>query len=491
MRLTELMAGMDNIARALRDVDVTGLTADSRSVEADFLFAALPGAQDDGRRYIDDAIARGARVVLAPEGTHLDQHPSVQLITHENPRRLLAELAARFYGRQPETMVAVTGTNGKSSVVGFVRQIWEHLGLKAGSMGTLGLEAPGFAGGESLTTPDQVRLHHDLAALAKAGVDHVAIEASSHGLDQYRLDGVRFRAAAFTNLGRDHLDYHGNLDNYLAAKMRLFETLMTVDGTAVLNADIPEFDALRGICKNTGITTRSFGRRTSDLRLDDLAALPDGQRMCLTVDGRSFETRLPLVGEFQAYNALAALGLVIACGGDLDGAVAALCRLQGVKGRLELVARHPNNAPIYVDFAHTPEALETVLGAIRPHVRGALVVVFGAGGDRDPGKRPLMGAACARLADRCIVTDDNPRSEDPAAIRKAVLAACPGAEEIGGRDEAIRHGVAGLTPDDLLVIAGKGHESGQIVGDQVLPFDDGDAARAAALSCAGGQGIKQ
>ncbi|MHA1571566.1 MAG: Mur ligase family protein, partial [Alphaproteobacteria bacterium] len=254
----------------MRDVDVTGLTADSRAVGQGFLFAALPGAQDDGRAYIDDAIARGARVVLAPEGTHLDQHQSVQLVTHDNPRRLLAELAARFYGRQPRTMVAVTGTNGKSSVVGFVRQIWQQLGLMAGSMGTLGLEAPGFAGGESLTTPDQVRLHHDLAALAKAGVDHMAIEASSHGLDQYRLDGVRFQAAAFTNLGRDHLDYHGDIAHYLAAKMRLFDTLMAVDGTAVLNADIPEYAAMRNVCKNAGVDTRSYGRRTSDIRLDDL-----------------------------------------------------------------------------------------------------------------------------------------------------------------------------------------------------------------------------
>ena len=472
----------------MRDVDVTGLTADSRAVSQGFLFAALPGTRDDGRAYIDDAIARGARVVLAPEGTRLDTDQAVQLVVHDNPRRLLAELAAHFYGRQPKTMVAVTGTNGKSSVVGFVRQIWERLGLKAGSMGTLGLEAPGFAGGVSLTTPDQVRLHHDLAALAKASVDHMAIEASSHGLDQYRLDGVRFQAAAFTNLGRDHLDYHGDLGQYLAAKMRLFDTLMAADGTAVLNADIPEYDAIRTACEEAGVGTRSYGRRTSDLRLDDLAPHPDGQRMCLTVNGRSFETRLPLVGEFQAYNALAALGLVIACGGDTDGAVAALCRLQGVKGRLELVARHPNNAPIYVDFAHTADALETVLTAIRPHVSGKLVVVFGAGGDRDPGKRPLMGAACARLADRCIVTDDNPRSEDPALIRQAVLATCPGAEEIGARDEAIGHAIAGLGPDDLLVIAGKGHESGQIIGNQVLPFDDGDVARAAALACAGGQG---
>ena len=384
-------------------------------------------------------------------------------------------------------MGAVTGTKGKSAVVGFVRQIWERLGLKAGSMGTLGLEAPGFAGGESLTTPDQVRLHRDLAALAKAGVNHLAIEASSHGLDQYRLDGVRFRAAAFTNLGRDHLDYHGDLDHYLAAKMRLFDTLLPVDGSAVLNADIPEFEALQERCRAAGVAVRSFGRRTSDLRLDDVAALADGQRLCLTINGRSFETRLPLVGGFQAYNALAALGLVIACDGDLDGAVAALCHLQGVRGRLELVARHANGAPIYVDYAHTPDALETVLAAIRPHVSGRLAVVFGAGGDRDPGKRPLMGAACARLADRCIVTDDNPRGEDPALIRKAVLAACPGAKEIGARDDAIAQAITDLGPDDVLVIAGKGHESGQIVGDQVLPFDDGDVARAAVKSRGDGQ----
>lgn len=483
MRLIDLMAGMDTLRGAIHDVEVTGLTADSRAVERGYLFAALPGSRDDGRAYVNDAIARGARVVLAPEGTRLEDSEAVQLVTADNPRRLLAELAARFYGRQPETVVAVTGTNGKSSVVGFVRQIWERLGLKAGSLGTLGLEAPGFAGGESLTTPDQVRLHHELAALANAGINHLAIEASSHGLDQYRLDGVRFRAAAFTNLGRDHLDYHGDLDHYLAAKMRLFDTLLPVGGCAVLNADIPEFEVLQERCRTAGVEVRSFGRRTSDLRLDDVAALADGQRLCLTINGRSFETRLPLVGSFQAYNALAALGLVLACGGDLDGAVAALCHLKGVRGRLELVARHPNGAPIYVDYAHTADALETVLTAIRPHVSGELAVVFGAGGDRDPGKRPLMGAACARLAERCIVTDDNPRGEDPALIRKAVLAACPRAREIESRSEAIAHAVAGLGPDDVLVIAGKGHESGQIIGDQVLAFDDGDVARAAVENC--------
>ncbi len=482
---------MYNIRAAIRDVEITGLTADSRAVERGYLFAALPGSHEDGRAYIDDAIARGAKVVLAPDGTRLDRDDAVQLVTDDNPRRLLAELAARFYGRQPSTVVGVTGTNGKSSVVGFVRQIWERQGLKAGSMGTLGLEAPGFAGGESLTTPDQVQLHHDLASLAKAGVDHLAIEASSHGLDQYRLDGVRFRAAAFTNLGRDHLDYHGDREHYLAAKMRLFDTLLPADGTAVLNADIAEFDLLRERCKAAGVEMRSYGRRTSDLRLDDVAPLAGGQRLCLTINGRSFETRLPLVGSFQAYNALAALGLVIACGGDADETVAALCHLKGVRGRLECVAQHPNGAPIYVDYAHTADALETVLTAIRPHVRGQLAVVFGAGGDRDPGKRPLMGAACARLADRCIVTDDNPRGEDPALIRKAVLAACPGALEIGARDEAIRRGIADLAPDDVLVIAGKGHETGQIVGDQVLPFDDAAVARAAVQASTGPQGSTQ
>ena len=329
-------------------------------------------------------------------------------------------------------------------------------------------------------------LHQQLAALAGAGIDHLAIEASSHGLDQYRLDGVELAAAAFTNLSRDHLDYHHDMAGYLAAKLRLFEALLPTGATAVLNADAPELPRLEQVCRGAGQRILTYGRGGDDLRLVAQTPTPAGQRLGLVAAGREHAVDLPLAGAFQAHNALAALGLVIAChgaggGGDdlTNAAIAALAHLTGVHGRLERVALHHNGAPVYVDYAHTPDALATVLSALRPHVAGALVVVFGAGGDRDPGKRPLMGAVCARLADRAIVTDDNPRGEDAAAIRAAILAACPAATEIGDRAQAIAAGVAGLAADDTLVIAGKGHEPGQIVGDQVLEFDDATVARAA------------
>ena len=486
------MAGFDwHSATALGDVDISGLTADSRNVEPGFLFAALPGSRLDGRAFIADAVARGAVAVLAPTGTAApdDGARPIELLTDDNPRRRLTLLAARFYRHQPATVVAVTGTNGKTSVVEFARQIWARLGRKAASLGTLGVSAPGFAAGPGLTTPDPVELHRLLAALAEAGVEYAAIEASSHGLEQFRLDGVRLSAAAFTNLGRDHLDYHRDMDAYLGAKRRLFEHLLPADAPAVLNADAPEFEALSGACHDAGHEVVSYGRAGTSLRLVDVTPLADGQRLVLEVFGRTYDTRLPLVGEFQAANALAALGLVTACGADADPAVAALARLTGARGRLELVAHHRDGAAVYVDYAHTPDALESVLRALRPHVAGRLAVVFGAGGDRDAGKRPLMGAAVARLADRALVTDDNPRGEDPAAIRAEVLAACPGAEEIGDRGEAIRAGIAGLGPDDALLIAGKGHEQGQIVGARTLPFDDAEVARAAvaALAAPGGE----
>ena len=429
---------MTHLAGGLTDVDITGLTADSRLVEPGYLFAALPGSiagsGTDGRDFIADAVARGARIVLAPPGTTLDggppgdaraAPPQVQIVTDENPRRRLALLAARFHGPQPKTVAAVTGTNGKSSVAGFTRQIWSQLGLASGSIGTLGVDADGFAGGPSLTTPDPVVLHRTLAELARAGVQHVALEASSHGLDQCRLDGVELRAAAITNVTRDHLDYHGTQGAYLAAKLRLFDELLPPDGVAVLNGDIPEFDTIRDVCRDAGHEIRVYGVSTSDIRLDDVHPLPEGQRLCITYRNRAYETRLPLIGRFQAYNALAALGLVLACDGDVDGAFTALCRLKGVRGRMELVARNASGAPVYVDYAHTPDALETALLAMRPHVAGRLVVVFGAGGDRDAGKRPLMGDVAARRADLVIVTDDNPRREAPETIRRQVLAGCP------------------------------------------------------------------
>lgn len=470
-----------------RDLDVTGLTANSREVKRGFLFAALPGSHRDGRDYIGDAVARGAAVVLAPDGTNLPAGTDparVVLVTTGNPRQRLARLAARYFGEQPATTVAVTGTNGKTSTVEFTRQIWARMGQTAASIGTLGLMAEGFEAGPSLTTPEPVDLHRTLAKLARNGVSNLAVEASSHGLDQHRLDGVRFEAAAFTSFGRDHLDYHGDSARYRAAKLRLFTDLLPADGGAVLNADMAAFKEIAAVCAEAQLDVCSYGANGRDLRVDDLTPVADGQRLCFTLAGRTYDTKLPLIGAFQASNALAAMALVVTCGGDADEAAAALAWLRGVRGRLELAGRRANGAAVYVDFAHTADALEAMLATVRPHVGdtlagGRLAVVFGAGGDRDPGKRVLMGRAAARLADAAVVTDDNPRNEDPAAIRRAVMTGCPDAQEIGDRRAAIHAAVAALESGDILVIAGKGHEEGQIVGDEVLPFDDVQVAQAA------------
>ena len=478
-------------------MDVTGLSADSRAVRPGDLFAALPGAHVDGRAFIADAVARGAAAVLAPPGVAEDAlgdgggGVDIALITDANPRRRLALMAARFFGRQPGLVAAVTGTNGKTSVAAFTRQIWSRLGLRAASLGTLGVTAPGRAEPLALTTLDPVALHRILAELADDGIDHLALEASSHGLDQYRLDGVRVAAAAFTNLTRDHLDYHADMADYLAAKSRLFSTLMPEGGQAVLNADAPEWPALSRLCMARGHTVIAYGRSAeaaTGIRLEALAPRRDGLDLAVTLFGTPMQTSLGLIGDFQAINALCALGLAIACGASPDDAFATLPTLRGAPGRLERVNDESETGDVYVDYAHTPDALAVMLAAIRPHVRGHLVVVFGCGGDRDAGKRPLMGAVVARGADRAIVTDDNPRGEDPATIRAAILAAWHSADvgsqpaevrEIGDRAAAIRAAIAELTADDVLVIAGKGHESGQIVGDTVRPFDDAEIARAA------------
>ena len=475
-------------AAAKEAQDIRGLSADSRKVAPGFVFAALPGTREDGRRYIDDAVARGAVAVLAETGTTLKSYDQpVTLLTDPNPRRRLALMAARFYGRQPKALAAVTGTNGKTSVVEFTRQIWQGLGHQAASLGTLGLRPELPDAPASLTTPDPVDLHRCLAALSNAGFEHLAMEASSHGLDQYRLDGVQVRAAAFTNLSRDHLDYHGSFDAYMAAKTRLFDTLLAADGTAVLNADVPEFEPLGEIARQRGIAVMSYGVAGEALTLRARRAVADGQELEIEVHGVSYQIHLPLPAAFQAANALAALGLALATGADAKAAVPLLSSLSGVAGRLELAAIGPNGAPIYVDYAHTPDALETVLAAVRPHCSGRLHVVFGCGGDRDRGKRPEMGEIAARLADQATVTDDNPRSEDPAAIRREIMAAAPGAIEIGDRRQAIEAAIAALRPGDLLVIAGKGHEPGQIVGQEVLAFDDRDVAREAVKRLGGGK----
>jgi UDP-N-acetylmuramoyl-L-alanyl-D-glutamate--2,6-diaminopimelate ligase len=387
-------------------------------------------------------------------------------------------LAARFYGRQPRTIAAVTGTNGKTSVAHFTREIWAATGHAAASLGTLGLVSPQGRRPGALTTPDPVGLHRDLAGLAASGIEHVALEASSHGLAQHRLDGVRIAAAAFTNLTRDHLDYHVDMEAYRAAKERLFSELLPAGEAAVLNADSPEFARLTALCRGRGHRIIGYGHRAgSDLRLLQREPGSFGQRLAIAAFGSTHRLELPLVGAFQAMNALAALGLALATGTPPEAVFAAVPGLPGVPGRLQLVGQAAAGAPVFVDYAHTPDALAAVLTALRPHAAGRLLVVFGAGGDRDRGKRPQMGRTAAALADRVYVTDDNPRSEDPAAIRRAILAAAPDAVEIGDRGAAIAAAIGELRPGDVLVIAGKGHESGQIVRDAVLPFDDALVAR--------------
>ncbi len=466
------------------DPDILGLAADSRGVMPGFLFAALPGAQADGRDFIDQAVAKGALAVLAPCGTELKTYdPPVSLLTAGNPRRQLARLAARFHGAQPETVVACTGTSGKTSVASFTQQIWRALGYKAASIGTLGLTPPRPGAPKSLTTPDPVELHACLADLARDGVTRLAMEASSHGLDQYRLDGVEIAAAAFTNLSRDHLDYHAGMESYLAAKLRLFRELVSPGGAAVVNIDIPETVEIRESCAARGLKLITFGTGPCDLRLVRQTPSAEGQDLTLEVFGRAHTVPLKIAGTFQAFNVLAALGLVLATGVDETAAIAALAKLEGVPGRLEPIGETPAGGHVYVDYAHKPGALEAVLQAVRPHTREKLWVVFGCGGDRDEGKRPMMGEIATRLADSVIVTDDNPRTEDPAKIRRAVMNAAPGAREIGDRGEAIATAIAGLGRGDTLIIAGKGHESGQIVGSKVLPFDDREIARAAMAAC--------
>ncbi len=468
MRLSDL-SGMNDRAKA---IEVVGITADSRAVMPGYLFAALQGVRDDGTRFIPEAIRQGAVAVLAAPGTALPDEATF-LVGDRNPRRRLALMAAKFYPRQPETIVAVTGTNGKTSTADFAAQIWARIGVNGGSLGTLGLRTSVGDSEASLTTPDPVNLHRMLDRLAGEGVQHLAMEASSHGLDQYRLDGVRVSAAAFTNISHDHLDYHGTLKSYLAAKLRLFTEVMGEGGIAVLNRDMPEFDEVRDACRKRRHTVLTYGvADDADFRLVGVEPGPCGQTVEVAIQGKSHRVLLPLYGAFQAENALAALALVIATGADRSAAVDALGHLQGVLGRAQLVAELANRAKVFVDYAHTPDALDHVLRALRPHTKGRLFVVFGCGGDRDRTKRPEMGRIAAELADCVVVTDDNPRYEDPATIRREIIAACPDAEEVGDRARAIARGIGALAPGDLLVVAGKGHETGQIVRDQVRPFDD-------------------
>ena len=455
------------------DPEITGVTADSRRVKPGYLFAALPGAKADGRASVEAALAAGAAAVLAPEAVEGVAAPVVEAA---DTRRAYALAAAAFWGEQPKTCVAVTGTNGKTSVATFCRQIFAHGGHATGSMGTLGVTVsrPNATDAQvtppGLTTPDAADVAEMLARLAGEGVTHMAMEASSHGVDQRRLDGVTLAAAGFTNLTQDHLDYHGDMATYRDAKLRLFNTLLPQSAAAVLNADSDAFEAFKSAAAGRRLLT--VGRAGEAIRLVARTPVPDGQGLVLEIDGRRYDVRLPLAGAFQAENVLVAAGLALAVGEPLDGVMAALEALKGAPGRLQRVGAGRNGGEAYVDYAHTPDGLETVLSALRPHVAGKLIVVFGAGGDRDRTKRPLMGAAATRLADVAIVTDDNPRSEAPASIRAAILAAAPGAREIGDRREAIAAGVALLGEGDVLVVAGKGHEQGQMIAGVNHPFDD-------------------
>lgn len=459
-------------------VDIAGLALDSRDVRAGTLFAALPGAKADGSHFVAQAVAKGAAAVLVGDTASVTVPDGVALLRSPNPRRAIALMAARFFPKQPPFIVAITGTNGKTSIAEFTRQICAYAGHKAASLGTIGVVKADGAVYGSLTTPDPITLHKTLDALAREGITHLAIEASSHGLDQYRLDGVRLTAAAFNNLGRDHLDYHPTIEAYLDAKLRLFRELMRPGQVAVVNADGPMADRARNAAQQRGMIVCTTGLAGGDLRLVKVESDGFEQRLVVGHGGKTYPVRLPLLGTYQATNALVAAALAMACGVAAETAIAALEHLGGVKGRLEVVGRH-NGGIAVVDYAHKPEALEAALDALRPFASGKIITVFGCGGDRDRGKRPVMGEIASRKSDIVIVTDDNPRSEDPAAIRAEVLAGAPGAKEIGDRALAIAEGIKLLGPGDVLLVAGKGHESGQIAGTVTTPFLDHDAIAAA------------
>ena len=477
-------------ARGGRDPLLAGLTADSRAVRSGFLFAALPGSALHGASYIAKAIEAGAAAILtdAMGGSlaqaALDGAP-VALVVAQDPREALARAAALWFGAQPATMVAVTGTNGKTSTATFCRQIWMQLGHAAINIGTTGVEGA-WAAPSSHTTPDPLTLHELLASAAQAGVTHAAMEASSHGLDQRRMDGVRLKAAGFTNFTQDHLDYHKTFEAYFAAKAGLFSRLLPPDGTAVINLDDPMGADLAAIARDKGQGLITVGHGVeADLRLLAHRYDATGQDLRLSFQGVTYQTRLSLIGRFQAENVALAAGLVIAAGARAGDVMATLPALSGVRGRMQLAATRKNGASVFVDYAHTPDAIATALQALRPHVMGRIVIVFGAGGDRDTTKRPLMGQAAQDHADVLFVTDDNPRSEDPALIRAAILQACPEAANVGDRAEAILRGVDALGAGDALLIAGKGHETGQIIKGDIYPFDDVEQASIAVAALDG------
>ena len=473
MKLVDILPDGARYDRRFGVRDIAGISADSRAIKPGFVFAAVPGAKADGAQFVADAVKAGAAAVMSERKLELPD--DVAMVEVDNIRHALALTAAKIFPRQPGTIAAVTGTSGKTSVAAFTRQLFAAQGHAAASIGTVGIVSPKGEEYGSLTTPDPVDLQRTLDRLAGEGVTHLALEASSHGLDQHRLDGVRITAGGFTNLSRDHLDYHRTLEAYLAAKLILFERLIQPGGSAVIAADGEQADAVTVAAKKRGLSVFTVGRTGEGLTLMDVTIDGFSQTLQIAHAEKTYRVRLPLVGQFQIENALVAAGLAIVTGGDATVVINALEGLHGAKGRLELVG-HRSGAPVFVDYAHKPDALAKALDALRPYVKRRLVVVFGAGGDRDQGKRPLMGAIAVQKAEHVVITDDNPRSEDAAAIRKSILAAAPGAAEIGDRREAIRRTIAGLQAGDVLLIAGKGHETGQIVGTKVLPFSDHEAA---------------
>lgn len=471
MRLSAL--GPDHVDPA-RDHEVTGFAIDHRKVSPGTVFGAFRGARVNGEDYIAAAIAAGAIAVVAAPDARVEGVPH---FASDEPRRLFASLAAGFYGPYPQALVAVTGTNGKTSTVELTRQIWRMMGHNSASIGTLGITTAVDQVSTGLTTPDIVTFLTNLAGLVKEGVNHVAYEASSHGLAQYRSEGPRVSAVAFTNLSRDHLDYHGTMDHYFAAKMRLIDEAVSSDGTVVIWADDPRSSEVIGHAKARGLNIMTVGEQGEALRLVSREPTQLGQTLVIEAEGATHKVNLPLIGAYQAANALTAAGLVVATDGDLKQVLALLARVQPVRGRLERAVITKAGAPVYVDYAHTPDGLRAAIEALRPHTRGRLITLFGAGGDRDAGKRPLMGEVASELSDVVIVTDDNPRGEEPPVIRAAIMAGAKDAVEIGGRRDAIAAAIAQAGPDDIVLLAGKGHEQGQIIGDRVLPFDDVTVAR--------------
>ncbi|MGI9383238.1 MAG: UDP-N-acetylmuramoyl-L-alanyl-D-glutamate--2,6-diaminopimelate ligase [Methyloligellaceae bacterium] len=479
MHLGALAGPQSGLTGEAASAEITGLSADSREIAPGYLFAALPGTLTDGARFIPSAVANGAAALLLPEGCSAERPQDIPIIEDPNPRRRLALMAARFFGAQPEVAVAVTGTNGKTSVATFVRQIWQGLGHRAASLGTLGVASGTACQPLPHTTPEPVALHRLLAELARDGVTHVALEASSHGLQQHRVDGVGLNAAAFTNISRDHLDYHDDFDAYLAQKLRLFRELLPDGAPVVIDADAEGGAAVHEIARERCLRLLSVGRLGETLALVDVRRQGFSQQLTVRHGDDRHEIRLPLVGGFQSSNALVAAALCMGCRASADEVLPLLERLEGATGRLELAGVTGQNAHVFIDYSHTPDALANALAALRPYAENRLIVVFGCGGDRDPGKRPEMGAAARDGADLVYVTDDNPRSEDPAAIRAAAMAAVPGGIDVADRREAIGAAIDALGPGDVLLVAGKGHETGQTIGDRVVPFSDHEVVREA------------